>query len=58
LDSAERQLLQGVDAATVLLSPVTWLRRRLREGNSLPADITIITRLNELTIVAEQFEPL
>jgi hypothetical protein len=58
LDSAERQLLQGVDAATVLLSPVTWLRRRLTEGNSLPADITIITRLNELTIVAEQFEPL
>ena len=58
LDSSERLLLQAVDAATVLLSPVTWLRRRFTTGMCSPVDTSIIARLTELTRVAEQFEPL
>jgi hypothetical protein len=58
LDPSERQMLQALDAATVLLSPVTWLRRLLTEGEFSQCDATIIARLTVLTRVAEQFEPL
>lgn len=58
LTSTERRLLQTLDASTVLLSPVTWLRRRLESGDSETSSGDVIARLTELTDVAETFQPL
>ena len=54
----ERRLLQAFDAATVLLSPVTWLRRRVDSGQTAACSEDVIARLTELTDVAEKFRPL
>ena len=54
----ERRLLQAFDASTVLLSPVTWLRRRLDSGDDSICRDDVIARLTELTDVAENFRPL
>lgn len=54
----ERRLLQTFDASTVLLSPVTWLRRRVNSGDDARCRDDIIVRLTELTEVAEKFRPL
>jgi len=54
----ERRLLQAFDASTVLLSPVTWLRRRVESGEAAACSDDVIARLTELTDVAERFGPL
>lgn len=58
LDVSERRLLTAFDASTVLLSPVTWLRRRLTNVTSTSVAEEVAQRFAELTIVAERFEPL
>jgi hypothetical protein len=58
LDASERRLLTAYDASTVLLSPVTWLRRRFSNVTSVSVAQEVVQRLAELTFVAERFEPL
>ena len=58
LDQHERQLLQAFDAATVLLSPVTWLRRRFVAASESCLRSDVLDRLAQLTTLAEKFEPL
>jgi len=57
-NASERRLLQAFDASTVLLSPVTWLRRRVNSGETADCSDEVIARLTELTDVAEKFRPL
>jgi hypothetical protein len=57
-DVSERRLLTAFDASTVLLSPVTWFRRRLANVTSASIAEKVAQRFAELTIVAERFEPL
>lgn len=58
LTSPERQLLQCLDACSTLLSPVTWIRRRLESSSrsELPEDIR--RRMEHLVNVARQFQPV
>jgi hypothetical protein len=56
--SVDRSLLQALDAATVLLSPVTWLRRRFAAAQTSPCPPAVLERLSRLTTMAECFEPL
>ena len=58
LDRNECQLLTAFDAATVLLSPVTWLRRRFLEVSESCLRPDVLDRLTQLTTLAETFEPL
>ena len=58
LDRDECQLLTTLDAATVLLSPVTWLRRRFLEVSESCLRPDVLDRLTQLTTLAETFEPL
>ena len=58
LNANEQCLLQALDASTVLLSPVTWLRRRMESGDLAACADDVIARLTELTDVAERFSPL
>jgi Ser/Thr protein kinase RdoA (MazF antagonist) len=58
LSPIEWALLNTLDAATVLLSPVTWLRRRLESGDQSRCRDDVFVRLTELTEIAEQFRPL
>ena len=58
LNASEQRLLQVLDASTVLLSPVTWLRRRMQSCDSGNFSNEVIARLVELTNVAETFNPL
>ncbi|MDA1231280.1 MAG: phosphotransferase, partial [Planctomycetota bacterium] len=58
LNVNERRLLQALDAATVLLSPVTWLRRRSESDINLECAGDIIARFTELACVAAGFSPL
>ncbi len=58
LDPTESQLLQAFDATTVLLSPVTWLRRRFIETSESCLRSDVLERMAQLTTLAEKFEPL
>ncbi len=58
LSEPEQRLLQAFDASTVLLSPVTWLRRRMESVDSTNSSGDVIARLTELTDVAGNFRPL
>ena len=58
LSGPEQRLLQTLDASTVLLSPVTWLRRRMESGDRANSSGDVIARLTELTDVARNFRPL
>ena len=58
LDVSERRLLTAYDASTVLLSPVTWLRRRFTNVSSAGVAQEVVQRFAELTTLAERFEPL
>lgn len=58
LDASERRLFTVLDASTVLLSPVTWLRRRFTGVASDHVAQDVVQRLQELTSLAERFEPL
>lgn len=58
LDVSEWRLMTAYDASTVLLSPVTWLRRRFSNVTSVSVAQEVTQRLAELTFVAERFEPL
>lgn len=58
LNADERRLLQALDAATVLLSPVTWLRRRSESDLNVECAGDIIARFTELANVASDFSPL
>ena len=58
LDQSEWDLLEAFDAATVLLSPVTWLRRRIETDDRTSCRPEILIRLSELTQIAERFRPL
>lgn len=53
LDASEQRLLQALDASSVLLSPVTWLQRRMESGGSGKCSEEVIARLTELTDDAE-----
>jgi hypothetical protein len=58
LRGPEQGLIQALDASTVLLSPVTWLRRRMESGDKANFSGDVIDRLTELTDVAGNFRPL
>ena len=58
LDANEWRLLQAYDASTALLSPVTWLRRRFVDAAADCTRREVLQRLEELTSLAERFEPL
>jgi len=58
LNFHERLMLEALDGATVLLSPVTWLRRRAATQDKAAAPADVIERLTELTLAAENFLPL
>ncbi|MBC7967045.1 MAG: phosphotransferase, partial [Fuerstia sp.] len=58
LSGPERRLFRALDASTVLLSPVTWLRRRMESGDALNCPDDVIARLTELTDVVRSFRPL
>ncbi len=58
LDASEWRLLQAYDAATALLSPVTWLRRRFINAAADCTSRDVLLRLAELTSLAERFEPV
>ena len=58
LNRIEWTLFGAFDASTVLLSPVTWLRRRLESGDRTPCRENILKRLTELTEIMERFQPL
>ena len=49
----ERSLLQAFDAANVLLSPVTWMRRRYSGVLADPVDDSACSRFEELVTIAE-----
>lgn len=58
LTGPERRLFQALDASTVLLSPATWLRRRMESGDVSNCADDVIARLIELTDVVRSFRPL
>ena len=58
LNGPERRLFQALDASTVLLSPVTWLRRRMESGDASNCPDDVNARLSELTDVVSSFRPL
>lgn len=58
LNASEIRLMQVLDATTVLLSPVTWLRRRMDSGSTAACADDVIARLAELADVAETFSLL
>lgn len=58
LSEEERSLFVALDAATVLLSPMTWIRRRLDNQNRSQVLPSICARLEELVRTADGFEPL
>lgn len=53
-----RPLLIALDAASVLLSPVTWLKGRVNAGHPPKWSPEILARLTELTHTAESFQPV
>ena len=53
--SAEFRLLRACDAASVLLSPVTWLRRRYSQEVAGSAEESVVVRFEELVTTAESF---
>ena len=53
LDASEQRLLQALDASSVLLSPVTWLQRRMESDASGNCPDEVIARLTELAEVAD-----
>jgi hypothetical protein len=58
LSQIEWTLLDAFDAATVLLSPITWLRRRFESGDQSRCRDDVLVRLTELTEIAGKFQPL
>jgi hypothetical protein len=58
LSEKEKTLLQAVDAATVLLSPVTWFRRRFDQREQIVWSEEMSSRLAELADTVEHFEPV
>jgi hypothetical protein len=58
LNRMEWALFEALDAATVLLSPVTWLRRRFEAGDQSPCREDVLVRMTELAEIAELFRPL
>ena len=58
LSGDERRLWQALDASTVLLSPVTWLRRRVESAHESDCPGDVIARLTELTANVRSFRPL
>ena len=51
----ERSLLRALDAANVLLSPVTWMRRRYTGVLAGSVDESVCSRFEELVTTAESF---
>jgi len=55
MTSDERSLLTAIDAANVLLSPVTWMRRRYAGLLEQPVEDAVCSRFDELVSTAESF---
>ena len=59
---AERHLLSVLDAASVFLSPVTWIRRRVssREVSGAAAAVAPewLGRFEEVAVIAQVYEPM
>jgi hypothetical protein len=58
LGTQERQLFQTFDACSTLLSPMTWLRRRIGSSMSGDHENEIRERLRQLVQVALAFQPI
>lgn len=55
LNAAERLLLKSIDACSSILSPITWLNRRIASVRTFPLDEDKRSRMEEVVRIAESF---
>lgn len=58
LTTIERQLFQCLDACSTLLSPITWVRRRVESLSDNELTPEIRSRSEHLLAVASRFQPI
>ncbi len=55
LNLEERQLLEALDMTTVMLSPLTWVRRRYEERTLSVVTEDVLKRMEDLVMIAEGY---